>query len=307
MRNQKIRIRVLTFLLIGLLCLGFTACSLAVKDADSEAAKDQLIGGLVTRKPVEKTYAATAGVGEDAYLWGMEFEGIEGSYFYYTEEITEDGESVLSMHNCNARMTETEEGYSKIEVTAQFYYMPEKEEEVTTLYLNPLYKTADHEIYVMPGTSHSLGEGMNTENTSSSLTVSEEEKITFADETVVEKVTVRTDFEVVYEPQKVWISQMNEKDELIEKEEYLPDEIPHLIMAEPETEYVLLETEVLRPDGTTLIQREICDWDGETREGNDENNKEYIEEITHIYIYQAEENGFIKKNWHSIVWNREYK
>ena len=90
----------------------------------------------------------------------------------------------------------------------------------------------------------------------------------------------------------------------MKKDEYLPDEWKSAgrLETEPETAYLLIETEVLCPHGTTIMQREICDWEGDVIEADGEMEEE---RFTFVDIYLAEEDGFITKGIQCIIWTEE--
>ena len=284
-----------------------TGCSIAMENEDAAGKKDRLIGAMATRYEIEKTFATYGHKNDDGYYWDLAFEGIEGCIFYYGEW-EEDGYTGKvawggDVTERNVKTEETDQGIVT-KLHADIYFMPENVDEITTLYLNPVYETAEGKIYVMPGDSASMGAGMNVEGTSCSLSFYEEETTTVNHITQLERIEISADFIVKYEPVKIIISQMDENDTLVKKDEYLPDEwkAAGRLETEPETAYLLIETEVLCPDGTTIMQREICDWEGDVIEADGEMEEE---RFTFVDIYLAEEDGFITKGIQCIIWTEE--
>ena len=218
----------------------------------------------------------------------------------------EDGQIVLSGHNGAANFVEKEDGNQEIEVSGKFYVAPAQGEEIMEMHLNPLYQTEDGKFYIVPGPSASLGPGMNMPGTSNSLTVDEEMKETFGRKEQSDKITIRANFEVVYEPVKLSFSQFDKKNEFLKKEEYDSKNVPFEYLALPDAEYVLLEIEMKKPDGTIVCEREIHEWDGQLMEYTNSSGQVYkTEKETGIYYYRAKEDGFMEKKISLIKWTEE--
>ncbi|MBE5956302.1 MAG: hypothetical protein E7253_07600 [Lachnospiraceae bacterium] len=300
--------KVLSVLFITVLWLiSLCGCTLAEKEAGGEQTKDRLIGGMVTREAVaEKTFATVEAPGEEGYLWGMDFEGVKGECFFYREVEQEDGQIVLSGHNGAANFVKKEDGNQEIEVSGRFYIAPVEGEEVMEMHLNPLYQTEDGMLYIMPGPSASLGLGMNMPGTSNSLTVDEERKETFGRKEQADKIAVRADFEVVYEPVSLSFSQFNKENEFLRKEEYDAKDVPFEYLASSDAEYVMLEIEMKKPDGTIVCERQIHEWDGQMMEYTNSRGEVYKpEKETSVYYYQAKDDGFMEKKLCFIKWRQE--
>ena len=302
--------------LICLLILFFlSGCTLAKEGTDEGGSRDQLIGGLLTRVPIEKTYATVEAPMEDGYLWGMEFGDICGTYFFYHEEVLEDEEVILAVYNgSSANLNETNarykngEGGQEIDLSAKRYVVPEQGEEILSLYLNPMYKTKDNKIYVLPGDGESVYVGSSTAQSGvkMQLSVSEENRFTLGGSETIDRVCVTCEVEVMYLPVRTTVVQFNGKNQALDVKEYLPEAVPRNIEALPETEYVMIETELLKPDGTNVKQRETYQWEGEIRTTEDKNGKVTDEQKeTSVFLYQADENGFLKKEIYFILWTEK--
>ena len=291
--------------LLSLVLIGLCSCNLASGEGE-EQSRDRLIGGMVTREPIdEKIYATVENRGKDGYLWGMEFEGVLGDSFFYHEEKTDDG--MVRAIGYDASVSYLEEEESKVmEVSHLIYVAPEPGETINHLYLHPLYKTEDGKLYIMPGECVSLGSGMNTEGVTTSITLEETEKITFGQNQQVDKVIVRASFEVVYDTMKIRFVQFDKDNTLLSREEYEPGEVPFDYVTDPKAEFVLMEIEQLKPDGTRVWERQTYEWEGLVDEYTNERNEVYhTEKVTNAYYYRGKEDGFIEKKLCRIIWAEE--
>lgn len=62
-----------------------------------------------------------------------------------------------------------------------------------------------------------------------------------------------------YAPEKVFILQMNEENQVIEEFEYVPKDVPESIDAEESTAYFIVKTERTDKDGKKIVERTLYD------------------------------------------------
>ena len=301
--------KTLCMLLVLFLTLSGVGCTLA-KEGAEKPQKDWLIGALITRIPIEKTYATVEWIpgSVPARPFDLEFEGTEGIFLYYAEDRI-DGETEAFLwprgsgfNLINDNFIE-EDGKRIAEVTGTGYFMPRVGTEVNEFYMNPIYQTADRQIYAVSGHSVSIGVGMNSPGTSCSLKVEEKETRTLIDQTEVDQTTIEVTLQAVYEPVSIMIYQMSADDKIIKEEKYDPETSKMELKMEPETEYVLLETEQMIPTGETITQREIYNWDGEeTVDLLDDEGNEVTHPMTEIVTYYSVGDGFLVKDYGWLIW-----
>lgn len=310
-KNQKFRMGKKTLLLLVLLLtVSNVGCSLAKKEA-AVPEKDRLIGAFISREPIEKTYATVEWVPAGkvpAHPFNMSFDGIKGVFLYFFEDqISEDESSFIwpvgRGMNVNDNFIE-EEGKRIVEVTGTAYFMPRVGEDINEFYLNPIYQTADREVYVVKGNSISIGPGMNSPGASCSLKYEEEERRTLIDKTQIDKTTIEVTLYVAYEPVSIQLYQMSSDDKVVKKETYHPGEQGMDLYMETETEYVLLETEQRLPTGETRMYREIYNWDGNnTVEIPDHDGKEVSYKMTELESFYSLDDGFLQKDYGWLLWD----
>ena len=301
--------KMLCMLLVLFLTLSGVGCTLA-KEGAEKPQKDRLIGALITRTPIEKTYATVEGIvggAKGTHPYAVDFESVEGVFLYFYEYRFDEDENSFYWpvgRGLNAKDNFIEEDGKRIaEVTGTGYFMPRVGTEVNEFYMNPIYQTADRQIYAVSGHSVSIGVGMNSPGTSCSLKVEEKETRTLIDQTEVDQTTIEVTLQAVYEPVSIMIYQMSADDKIIKEEKYDPETSKMELKMEPETEYVLLETEQMLPTGETITQREIYNWDGEeTVDLLDDEGNEVTHPMTEIVTYYSVGDGFLVKDYGWLIW-----
>lgn len=306
--------RAVSICLVIFLMINLSGCSLAYDEGNVETtvgnakvgSEDKLIGGLLTRNPIQKAFAA--------YEWikpinapgrpdEVQFERIEGMLFYGYETmlygvenelfIVGDGDDI----NVNGRIEENG-GKREISLYAETYYVPKTDKEAEQFYLNPVYETPDREIYVLPSEEAPGIKGGDTHT----LSFKQESKRTLLDDTEVEGFEIHVKIERIEEPIHIWMYQMTKEDEVIKKEEFFPKEMSGELAIEEETAYVLVETETRLQKGKTVMKREIIDWEGETMNSLDENDNEIAAKSASYFSYYPVVDGFFGKAWTYITW-----
>ena len=270
---KKIKVtKIIQFLLANAILislLGLCGCTLA-KEEGLVKEPDKLIGGFVTRAPLKEKIFATAEwikpVNGSKHPIVEGFQGVEGQFFYMVEDA--EDYSVYCFGDVpqkHANIRKDEDG-QYIEITATLYYMPRVKEVINEFYLNPIYQTADEQIYAVPGHSVSTGGGMSSEGTKLSLSCSDEQTRTLSDKRIINRVDIDVELEAVYEPLEMYLYQMSEEHEIVKEEKFVPEESFIEYRVEPETDYVHIVTEKLLPNGKTVTIRELIDWEGDKTE-----------------------------------------
>ncbi len=316
MKKKKVT-RIIQFLLTSILLFGLLSlcsCTLAKKEGIPKES-DLLIGGFVTRAPLEEKIFASAEwikpINGMRHPIEVDFEGIEGQLFYTYELYFSDVEisSIActgDVGNSIANIRKDENG-EYIEMKATLYYMPRVKEEINVFYLNPVYVTAGEQIYAVPGKSISTGGGMSSEGTKLSLSYSEEQTRTLVDERTTNRVDIHAELEAVYEPFNMYMYQMTEDHKVIKEEPFISDRNFLKVEVETDTAYVHMVTEQLLPNGKTITIRQIIDWEGDQMELYEDIDSEKMVErkVTHYESYYPVGDGFLNKDWTMFIWPEE--
>jgi len=275
-------------------------CSLAAEEGSGAQSKDQLIGGMITREYVEKTYAQSEWDGER--IESLTFDGIDGYYVVYSIYEAENGQPVFSTAaseglDCMPHYKTVNQSQS-VELTINAYVLPEEGLE-NTYYLNPIYMTNDGKIYTSAGNSASapLENGVST-----GWNINEVEKIKGISSISEIDVNVAVTFSGASEPVKIQVLHMDKEYQQIKAEEFLPGQMPKVIEAEAGTEYMVFVTEQKTASGETMVNRDVCSWDGETTYSDEEFPDKTGKNASLHFTDCSEGKGFLLKQPLWVIW-----
>lgn len=190
------------------------------------------------------------------------FEGVEGSsYFVYSvsEEdgpgytATESGEEISDGHT-NLSYSDQEEA---MDLEATIYYAPQDGEDVISFYFNPVYQTADGQVYAMSGSGTSTN--VDGAGVSFGHTLREENTETENGVSKTWRSSVKVTVESVDPPERITVLQMGEDHQIVSETAYEPGSLPEAMTLPAEIAYLLVETHT---GGT--VKRELVDRDTET-------------------------------------------
>ena len=223
---------------------------------EAAAYQRRLYADKVTRTITNEDTGATEEVEE--YV----FEGVQG-WAYLAPALTDEaGERIsvsssvddaLSGTQMNAAYTD--EGES-LTLEATLYLTGE---DVRTIYVNPVYQSADGSVYATNGNGYQMpaleemaeGEyGSATLDSSSSIT---------ADGTAwTEQVSVTIHLAVMHPPEEIRVLQMEEAGGLISSTSYTPGEMPWELTPEPGCAYLIVETHSRDAGGGEHVSRQLA-------------------------------------------------
>ena len=223
---------------------------------EAAAYQRRLYADKVTRTITREDTGATEEVEE--YV----FEGVQG-WAYLAPALTDEaGERIgvsssvddaLSGTQMNAAYTD--EGES-LTLEATLYLTGE---DVRTIYVNPVYQSADGSVYATNGNGYQMpaleemaeGEyGSATLDSSSSIT---------ADGTAwTEQVSVTIHLAVMHPPEEIRVLQMEEAGGLISSTSYTPGEMPGELTPEPGCAYLIVETYSRDAGGGEHVSRQLA-------------------------------------------------
>lgn len=203
---------------------------MAGKDADQSAYQ----GRIYAQEVVEKSTTEDGVPCTTTYYNFDHIDGIQLLY-YETQTLLEDG-TVLSDFT-NGYCTE---GFGALsyggDLNEGTIYVPDDTAEVC-IFVNPVYQDAEGRLYLVAGT------GLSTNHIAGSMSQNISEEYT---ETVNgEETTVKREFKITVEgvhvPEKVVIYQMSGENEILDRQEYVPGQLPEELTPVDGCAYILVE------------------------------------------------------------------
>ena len=307
-RQVNIPARWLTICLPGILIIGaLSGCSLAAGEGDGAQTRDCLIGAAITREEIGKTEAQVTW--KDDTMEALAFDGIDACYYIYTTTENADGTLVYGsvgtegLHRDVHYITQDDTG--SIELTINNYVVPDMTEESCTIYMNPIYMTKEKEVYTDTGVPLTVRTESAVAGASVGRSIIETERMNWIDHEIEVSVNVAANLYVEDQPVKITLTEMTEDHKVVKKTDYEPGKVPQMIVAERETEYILVETElagIFAKNGTELS---MCAWDGQTiyQDESDSDGKE--EPATLIHTLYAKEDGMLLQNSTWVIWPQQ--
>lgn len=322
MKNKRLFLSIISIALSGSLC----GCSLAVPDAGAEGGGDFLVGVFVTTEHLdlfdidaylndhasqivnksevnpgydaryeEKLYASIdKSGGEKLSDWEISFGDIEGMNLFFYVQTDENGEktwnNVAEEGICDAHSDiNITDDTAEHNISGTIYILPGKADEDVAYYMNPVYQTADGEIYAGTGSGVSTS-GETSEGACFSTTLSGEMAVTEGGRTKTDKNSVTVNVEVMYKPLTVTLYQMDGENQVLKQESYKTGRLPDSLTTEPGTEYILAVTEKESIGGEKLVSREVLSYNEE--------------EERYLQTFYPMDSGIVAKQSTEIDWNK---
>lgn len=311
---------------LGLLALPviMCSCSLAVENAGTEGSGDRMIGAFITSEYLDlfdmdawlddntsklgngkniqvtdtsgyeqKLYAEIdKNNSENPEKWDVVFPGIEGINFFTPVWTDENGETyrggVYGDGICDTNISINESDTEKaLSLSGTICVLPGGTDENISYYVNPVYQTENGEIYTVSSSGMSTS-GAFSEGTKMTMTLNAREEITENADTYVEAFNVDVSIVVMSRPVKFTVCQMDKEHQILKQTEYAPGELPEEVVTEPETAYIILETEKETVSGEQKVTREL--WEQEA------------EQETYMRSFVATEDGVLVGHDTAVVW-----
>ncbi len=211
-----------------------------------------------TRAYQERVYAVD--VSEDPQNPDYRFPGIEGVPIYSVPVPEPEGDDYCwtpsnapeAWQYYNYTVEDDMEG---MVITAELYVSTEKGHQ--QFYANPMYRTAEGEIYLVGGTG--AGGDMDEPGISLTLTVEETCDMTLNGETTRQRCEVKVTVTSVYPVEKTVLIQMDGNNQVIGTEEFLPGQAPAEFTPKENTAYLVVETHRQSQSGDQTVDRELFD------------------------------------------------
>lgn len=220
--------------------------------------------------------------------WQYQFVGLEGELLgcFLVEK---DGESYWSSYvgdwfsGNHTGISSDDLGNTSINLESTIYVCEEMED--ILFFYNPVYQTADGQVYLTEGYGNSC---QFFEGSKMTHTLNEEQEATISGD----EGSYRTDIAVVVEcvavAQRIVVNYVDENNAVFYEEEYVGEEIPWELPAPVGTEYVVCEVYCQNDEGEETMFRQICDRDGGT-----------------IELYREVEDGICTKREQKVIWPEE--
>lgn len=289
--------KIICIILAIVTMVGFTGCQLAHEDLAQAKINDRLIGVFVSYEYIDlfdfegylndnigklanggeikidgtdnqyndRLYATlvdeeiTTTDGEKHTNYKYVFESVDGiSMFSPTiiDPVTGDSYSSSSSHNgisdlkYHVNVGDNEKG---IELEGTIYIASGAMSK--TLFTNPVYQSNDGKVYLLSGqgfSSDNLDEGelfTNTMEDSASIT---DNKIT-----TTYTASIKLSIATINPTEKIAIYQMDSENNIITKNEYLPEKVPEEILPDKSCEYFIVESHKKTFNGEKQVERQL--------------------------------------------------
>lgn len=191
-------------------------------------------GRLYAQEEVE--YSITED-GKDCYTTYYNFDHVDGiALLYYTAyTYTESGELLAEF-----TIGVTDDGlwdvHFSMELTEGSVYFSENSGEIM-LYVNPVYQDSDGKLYLVQGDCMHSADGLG----SMSMWYTETQTETTGGESSTRKREIKITAEWVPVAERLALIQMNAENQIIARQEYIPEELPEELTPEADCAYIILE------------------------------------------------------------------
>lgn len=227
-----------------------------VVDGDTSQYQGRIYGTL---EPVT-TYDEN---GNEYHMPDLVFEGLEGIQFVSAQLEDENGlyqrtfssEGLLHA-NCHYTSTDEED---QVELSGEIWL---NHDQHMTAYFNPVYVDGNGSFYITSGHGFSTS-GDNAPGSLYAQTMEDSRTVTENGERIVRSISVKISLGTMYAPWEYVLLQMDEENQVIRQDSYLPGQLPEAVTPEAETAYLLLETHNAPAAGEQQLTREIIGRDAE--------------------------------------------
>lgn len=276
--------KIAALLLCGALLLTGTGCQLARPETAGAGQPDRLIGVYITWEYVDtfdmegylNDHIGQALPGGDITLsesdaaaysgripalqtadGDWDFPGLEG-LGYYCPVSEADGATHIGNHTdpgiCSNKLhhISTDEG-DRMEMDCTVYIADRDR----TLYCNPVYQTAEGQVYLAGGNGGMSSEGDHDEGELFSTTLSSESASTLGGERSATGSSVTVRMSVMFAPEEIVLIQMDGDSRELSRRSFVPGRLPERLTLAEGCAYVLAETHKRDPEGEASVTREL--------------------------------------------------
>lgn len=216
------------------------------------------------------------------------FSGLEGIY-YIASRVQTDHEFYNRVY-CSDGIIHAQNGYNYGDnseaITLEGEIWMAQSHGNMEAYINPVYQDSSGNFYVVSGQGFSTS-GDNAVGGIYKQTLEETHTVTEDNETKTVSVSISISLGTMYEPEQYVLLQMDPQNNIIQKDTYLPGELPKDLIPDPNTEYLILETHNHDAEKDARIERTI-----------------YARDTDQIPTYFANEDGFMMEHHSFIQWEK---
>lgn len=233
--------------------------------------------------------------GVSHYTYNYRFPSLEGiAYFaptinegddmeyvtFQTGEGLNDVKNHLKSHNEDTYYTELSATvYAPVDENAEF------EGSEIAFYMNPVYQSADGEVYLVSGS----GTAMNCTAAGMIMSkkLSEEYSVTINGEEKKGGGSVEISYYTAYIPELLRIIEMDAEGNVLKINELIPGALPESYMPQTETAYIISESVSVDTEGREFVERSIIEPDGDSSD---------------IFSLVVGEGGWLVNEYCSVLW-----
>lgn len=293
-----------TIIIVCLCSFLLTGCQLALPEANAEHNRDQMVGVLVTREPLdmadspytepvsieltqadirrmeqgdfsvldfpERRYYAqlvteaftNPDTGEVSRMQSWSFDHLGGWALMSPTMTDENGNEYVDAGSSDAmcgvkiHLKETDTSQELI-LSGTLYQLLGGDDMVFEM--NPIYQTADGQVYATPGNGGFFESGSGTEGEAFTFTQEGEQTETAGTETFTHRSEVAVTIGKMFRPVRIVILQMNADGILLEQTEYEAGHVPDELTPQAKTAFLIIQTVKQKPDGSELITTTLAD------------------------------------------------
>jgi hypothetical protein len=155
----------------------------------------------------------------------------------------------------------------------------------TVYYINPVYQSSDGRVYAMDGHAGYMASESDAEDFMYAETLFETSNVKENGKNKKVTASIEISFAAMFEPERIVISQMNDDNDIIVRNEYKPGNTPEELAPKPETAYIIAETHKTDGAGKEVVTREI-----------------FTEQDTELYTFYLGNHGICEKTSMALVW-----
>ena len=227
---------------------------------DTSAYEGRLYAELVTRTLTNEE------TGEASAYREYQFMGIDGIAFYAPTVSDGDGEESYVGSTSDEGISSGHFGIftgdeERITLEGTIFITPQSAGK--TFFVNPVYQDAEGRVYVTSGSGITQS-GDLSEGARFSTKLEETTTVTEAGESHTAAASVDIAIEVVNTPEQVTLLQMDAESNVLLRTLYQPGTLPEVLIPEPDTSYLVVETQKRSGTGDVTVTRELYQKDDVT-------------------------------------------
>ncbi|MBR3753342.1 MAG: hypothetical protein IKK50_09460 [Ruminiclostridium sp.] len=260
-----------------------SGCQLAQEDTVTSDVEDRLIGLFVSKDArvsvdqaldengryyatIESRTTINPSTGEETTNEVYTFPDLDGMYYYFILDRS-DPEVVSTISGPNEGVfdqgtgVEYTDGVDRMKLKASFYAA--RGSDMESFHGNPIYMTADGEVYVTSGGAGLMFHDSEDEGSMGSVSERQASTIQVGGETESWEISATASFAYRSVPRTIVLLQMDDQGNCLHRTEFDPGQAPERLTPEGETAYFIVESWGTKASGEPSTIREIVDREEE--------------------------------------------